>query len=75
MVPGLLTAHSKNKRVGSGNLCALLTQRQSRTGAAVRDYYSNVAVNLFPDLPTELKRLAWLSLIHKKARNIGTQWS
>src|SRR5258708_593735 len=32
------------------------------TGAAVCDHYSKIAVNLFPDLPSELKRLAWLSL-------------
>jgi tRNA-splicing ligase RtcB len=42
---------------------ALLSHSGSRgTGASVCDYYSKIAFNQFPDLPSELKRLAWLSL-------------
>jgi tRNA-splicing ligase RtcB len=46
-----------------GQYVALLSHSGSRgTGAAVCDYYSKIAFNQFPDLPKELKRLAWLSL-------------
>ena len=42
---------------------ALLSHSGSRgTGAAVCDHYSKLAFSQFPDLPSELKRLAWLSL-------------
>ena len=37
-------------------------QRSRGTGAAVCDHYSKLAFSQFPDLPSELKRLAWLSL-------------
>jgi tRNA-splicing ligase RtcB len=41
----------------------LLSHSGSRgTGAAVCDYYSKVASDQLPNLPRELKRLAWLSL-------------
>jgi tRNA-splicing ligase RtcB len=46
-----------------GQYVALLSHSGSRgTGAAVCDHYSKIAVSQFPDLPSELKRLAWLSL-------------
>jgi tRNA-splicing ligase RtcB len=46
-----------------GTYVALLSHSGSRgTGAAVCDYYSKLAFARFPDLPKELKRLAWLSL-------------
>ena len=46
-----------------GTYVALLSHSGSRgTGAAVCDYYSKLAFSRFPDLPSELKRLAWLSL-------------
>jgi tRNA-splicing ligase RtcB len=60
---GLFTAHSKIKELEAGTYVALLSHSGSRgTGAAVCDHYSKIAVSLFPDLPSELKRLAWLSL-------------
>jgi tRNA-splicing ligase RtcB len=60
---GLFTAHSKINDLEAGTYMALLSHSGSRgTGAAVCDYYSKIAVNLIPDLPSELKRLAWLSL-------------
>ena len=46
-----------------GTYVALLSHSGSRgTGAAVCDHYSKLAFSQFPDLPSELKRLAWLSL-------------
>jgi tRNA-splicing ligase RtcB len=60
---GLLTAHSKINDLEPGTYVALLSHSGSRgTGAAVCDYYSKIAFGQFPDLPSELKRLAWLSL-------------
>ncbi len=47
----------------AGTYVALLSHSGSRgTGAAVCDHYSRIAFEQFPDLPKELKRLAWLSL-------------
>ena len=52
-----------------GTYVALLSHSGSRgTGAAVCDYYSKIAFNQFPDLPSELKRLAWLSLDSQEGR-------
>lgn len=47
----------------AGVYLALLTHSGSRgTGAAVADYYSKLAMKLHPELPKELKHLAWLDL-------------
>ena len=60
---GLFTAHSKINDLEPGVYVALLSHSGSRgTGAAVCDHYSKLAFSQFPDLPSELKRLAWLSL-------------
>jgi tRNA-splicing ligase RtcB len=60
---GLFTAHSKINELEAGTYLALLSHSGSRgTGAAVCDHYSKLAFSQFPDLPSELKRLAWLSL-------------
>ena len=60
---GLFTAHSKINGLEAGTYVALLSHSGSRgTGASVCDHYSKLAVSQFPDLPSELKRLAWLSL-------------
>ncbi|MGA2751290.1 MAG: RtcB family protein [Verrucomicrobiota bacterium] len=60
---GLLTAHSKINELEPGTYVALLSHSGSRgTGAAVCDYYSKIAFSQFAGLPSELKRLAWLSL-------------
>ncbi len=60
---GLFTAHSKINDLEAGTYMALLSHSGSRgTGSAVCDHYSKIAVSQFPDLPSELKRLAWLSL-------------
>ena len=60
---GLFTAHGKIRNLEPGTYVALLSHSGSRgTGAAVCDHYSKIAFSQFPDLPSELKRLAWLSL-------------
>lgn len=46
-----------------GRYLALLSHSGSRgTGAAVADHYSKLAQQLHPELPSELKRLAWLDM-------------
>jgi len=46
-----------------GEYLALLSHSGSRgTGAQVCEYYSRIAMDLHPELPRELKRLAWLPL-------------
>ena len=60
---GLFTAHGNIRGLEPGTYVALLSHSGSRgTGAAVCDHYSKLAFSQFPDLPSELKRLAWLSL-------------
>ncbi len=50
-----------------GEYLALLSHSGSRgTGAQVCDYYSRRAMELHPELPKELKRLAWLPLDSKE---------
>src|ERR1051325_1787436 len=60
---GFFTAHGKIHNLEPGTYVALLSHSGSRgTGAAVCNHYSKIAFGQFPDLPSELKRLAWLSL-------------
>ena len=64
---GLFTAHgpivAQDRELPAGTYVALLSHSGSRgTGAAVCDHYSKLAFAQFGDLPSELKRLAWLSL-------------
>jgi tRNA-splicing ligase RtcB (3'-phosphate/5'-hydroxy nucleic acid ligase) len=60
---GVFTSHGQIHGLEAGTYLALLSHSGSRgTGAAVCDHYSNIAFSQFPDLPSELKRLAWLSL-------------
>ena len=60
---GLFAAHGRIHGLEPGTYVALLSHSGSRgTGAAVCDHYSKIAFSQFPDLPGELKRLAWLSL-------------
>jgi tRNA-splicing ligase RtcB len=66
---GLFTAHDKVNDLEPGTYVALLSHSGSRgTGAAVCDHYSKIAFSQFPDLPNELKRLAWLSLDSQEGR-------
>src|SRR5947208_7574537 len=56
---GLFTAHGKIGELEPGTYVALLSHSGSRgTGATVCDHYSKLAFSQFPDLPSELKRLA-----------------
>jgi tRNA-splicing ligase RtcB len=60
---GIFTAHGKIKDLEPGTYVALLSHSGSRgTGAAVCEHYSKVACSKTPNLPSELRRLAWLSL-------------
>ncbi len=61
---GLFTAHNKIAELEPGTYVALLSHSGSRgTGAAVCDHYSKLAFGLRrAELPSELLRLAWLSL-------------
>jgi len=60
---GIFTATEAMSGLSPGEYVALLSHSGSRgTGAAVCDHYSKIAFAQFPDLPRELKRLAWLSL-------------
>src|SRR2546421_5548860 len=61
---GLFTAHSKINDLEAGTYVALLSHSGSRgTGAAVCDHYSKLALGRCrASLPSELLRLAWLSL-------------
>ncbi len=60
---GLFTAQEKIQRLEPGTYVALLSHSGSRgTGAAVCNHYSKIAFSQFPAFPSELKRLAWLSL-------------
>jgi tRNA-splicing ligase RtcB len=60
---GFFTAHGKIHNLEPGTYVALLSHSGSRgTGAAVCNHYSKIAFGQFPDLPSELKRLASLSL-------------
>jgi tRNA-splicing ligase RtcB len=66
---GVFTAHGPIQGLAAGTYVALLSHSGSRgTGAAVCDYYSKLAFSQFPDLPGELKRLAWLSLDSQAGR-------
>jgi tRNA-splicing ligase RtcB len=60
---GLFTAHDRIGALAPGTYVALLSHSGSRgTGAAVCEHYSKIAFRRLPDLPGELKRLAWLPL-------------
>jgi tRNA-splicing ligase RtcB len=60
---GVFTALDRAVGLEPGEYVALLSHSGSRgTGASVCDYYSKLAFSQFADLPSELKRLAWLSL-------------
>ncbi len=61
---GIFTAHSRINALEAGTYLALLSHSGSRgTGAAVCDHYSKLAFGpRRAELPSELLRLAWLSL-------------
>jgi tRNA-splicing ligase RtcB len=60
---GLLTLHKPDLGLEAGSYVALLSHSGSRgAGASIANHYSRLAMSLQPQLPPELKRLAWLSL-------------
>ena len=67
------TTDRLDRRCAPGEYVALLTPqrhpRHGRAGLPIITASSRSAS--FPDLPKELKRLAWLSLDDRQARNIG----
>jgi tRNA-splicing ligase RtcB len=60
---GTLTLDKPDLGLAPGSYLALLSHSGSRgSGATVADFYSKLAMNLHPELPPELKRLAWLDM-------------
>ena len=60
---GVFTNEQPVEGLPAGEYVALLSHSGSRgTGAAVCDHYSKLAMSRHPDLPRELKHLAWLPL-------------
>jgi tRNA-splicing ligase RtcB len=60
---GVFEASEQIHGLAPGDYVALLSHSGSRgTGAAVCQYYSKIALEQHPDLPREVKHLAWLSL-------------
>ncbi len=60
---GLLTLEQPDLGLDAGVYLALLSHSGSRgTGAAVCDHYSKLAMRLHPNLPGELRHLAWLDM-------------
>lgn len=60
---GTLTLEHDDLGLEAGTYLALLTHSGSRgSGASVADYYSRLAMDLHPELPKQLRHLAWLDL-------------
>jgi tRNA-splicing ligase RtcB len=60
---GTLTLDKADLGLEPGSYLALLSHSGSRgSGATVADFYSKLAMSRHPELPPELKRLAWLDL-------------
>jgi len=60
---GILTLTEPELGLEAGEYLALLSHSGSRgAGAQIANHYSRLAMDLHPNLPPELKRLAWLDL-------------
>ncbi len=60
---GTFSVEDTLERLAPGTYLALLSHSGSRgTGAAIADHYSKLAQQLLPDLPRELRHLAWLDM-------------
>jgi len=60
---GVLTLDKPDLGLEAGEYLALLSHSGSRgSGATVADFYSKLAMSIHPELPPELRRLAWLDL-------------
>ena len=66
---GILTVDKPDLCLEAGQYLALLSHSGSRgSGAAVADYYSRLAMDRHPELPPELKRLAWLDMLSSEGQ-------
>ena len=60
---GTITLDEPELGLDAGRYLALLSHSGSRgTGATIADFYSKLAMEQHPELPPELRRLAWLDL-------------
>ena len=60
---GILEASNADVGLKEGKYLALLSHSGSRgPGAMIANHYSKLAMNLHPELPKELRHLAWLDL-------------
>lgn len=60
---GTLTLDKPELGLDAGEYLAVLSHSGSRgSGAQVADFYSRLAMDRHPELPPELRRLAWLSM-------------
>jgi tRNA-splicing ligase RtcB len=60
---GLLTLDKADLGLEAGEYLAVLSHSGSRgAGATIADHYSKLAMDKHPELPAELRRLAWLDL-------------
>lgn len=60
---GVLTLEKPDLGLDAGQYLALLSHSGSRgSGAMVADFYSRLAMDRHPELPPELRRLAWLDM-------------
>lgn len=70
---GVFRCEAPLQGLAAGEYVALLSHSGSRgTGAAVCDRYSKIAMEQHPDLPKELKHLAWLSLASEEGQEYWT---
>lgn len=60
---GIFTIDQPDMGLSPGTYLALLSHSGSRgTGAGIADFYSKLAMSKHPELPDDLRRLAWLDL-------------
>ena len=60
---GIIRLERPDLGLAAGDYLALLSHSGSRgSGATVADFYSKLAMEKHPELPSELRRLAWLDL-------------
>lgn len=60
---GILTTYTNDLKLPPGQHLALLSHSGSRgTGSIIADYYSKLAMDIHPELPKELRHLAWLDI-------------
>lgn len=63
---GSLTLDEPDLGLAAGTYLALLSHSGSRgAGASVADHYSRMAMSFHPELPKELRHLAWLDMDHE----------